>query len=695
MKHLLYSALLTLILASAAQAECTAHGEWQGQIAVPGSPLKIQVVLEEAQPRWQGHIDIPVQKVKDHALDQIQVTQNKVYFQIPGIPGTPTFQGQMDDNCSTLKGDFTQGGATLGFVLNRPNSQAALAQAAAQAETLKSLAVWLEAQRKALQVVGAAVLIVKDDKVIFEKGFGHVNAAAQKAVDAETLFAIGSSTKAFTAALLARQWEDGLFNWDTPVIDILPDFRLQDMYATQHMTVQDLLTHQSGLPRHDLAWYGSNNSRQELYQHLRYLEPSLQFRQGTQYQNLMYMTAGLISEKLGGESWESLMQKHVLNPLGMRQSHMNLKAVQAQGNVALPYEVVKGNVESLNFRSTEAIGPAGSLFSNLKDMAPWLRFQLGNGTFNKHKLMEPQTLNYMHMPHAILSKQSRDPKIPYILYGLGWMVHPFGGVNVVQHGGNIDGFSAMVGLVPDRHLGVVILTNQDKSPFPHFALLHSIEQVLGLSSSHYEAQISAMLKAREASADLEDLSHYARVPHTRPLHPLSEYTGSYEHPAYGTLSIRESWGKLTLTFRDLGGPLSHVHYDTFKLAQSKMLKGLQVQFETNTLGQLEALTLPLDGHVKPIRFEKQVDPRWLAPSYLEKFVGTYTLQGLGIEVKSDRQGLKLYVPGQTTYVLLPTKENHFKVKDHPGYAVRFKPLGKKFEAVLIQPQGVVKATPKP
>ncbi len=259
-----------------------------------------------------------------------------------------------------------------------------------------TVASWLSAWK----VPGLALAVVKDGEMVFARGFGKRDLTGGEAVTPQTIFAIGSSSKAFTAASLAMLVDEGKLNWDRPVREYIPFFKLYDTVASERITPRDLLIHNSGLPRHDLAWYRSSRSRKELVEGLRYLEPSKDFRSTWQYQNMMYATAGYLVECVSGLSWEDFVQQRIFAPLGMSNSYVNdTSAREHTTNYSLPYREKDGEIQQIPFYSHwQALGPAGSIHSNVEDLCKWLLLHLNKGKVGDRQLISEGQMTQLHSP---------------------------------------------------------------------------------------------------------------------------------------------------------------------------------------------------------------------------------------------------------------------------------------------------------
>ena len=288
---------------------------------------------------------------------------------------------------------------------------------------------------------GFAVAVIQDGNVIYSKGFGLRDIKNNQPVTPKTLFAIGSSTKSFTVTSLGVLVDQGKIEWDKPVKDYLPDFKMMDQFATDRMTPRDLVTHRSGLPRHDRMWLNSPFTRQEIFERLRYLEPNKDFRTTFQYQNLMFMTAGYLAGHVAGMSWEDHVRKVIFEPLGMTASNFSVSEMQKAADHSQPYTVVKGEVREIPFRNIDTIGPAGSINSNVEEMAKYVTMHLQHGkgiisAKNSAEMQSPQM--------SISGPPAENKELGAQSYGMGFFLTSYRGHYLVHHGGNIDGFSALV-----------------------------------------------------------------------------------------------------------------------------------------------------------------------------------------------------------------------------------------------------------
>src|SRR4051794_14282864 len=301
---------------------------------------------------------------------------------------------------------------------------------------------------------GLAVGIVQSNKTIYAKGFGFRDVEKRLPVTTNTLFAIGSTTKAFTCAVLGTLVDEGKLDWDKPVRNYIPEFRLKDSHATELTTPRDLVTHRTGLPRHDLVWYGSTSiSRREVMQRLAYLEPSHAFREKFQYNNLMYVVAGHLIETITGQRWEENVRQRIFAPLGITNSNFSVRDSQRVTDFALPYREEKDEVKRIPFRNIDLVGPAGSINSSIHDMIPWLMLNLNKGKHGDRAIINASTLADIHSPQMTTGATVERADSSQPVYCLGWGISTDHGHRRLAHGGGIDGFITQVILYPDDALG--------------------------------------------------------------------------------------------------------------------------------------------------------------------------------------------------------------------------------------------------
>lgn len=665
-----------------------AAGRWAGAVEVPGAPLAVVVVLRKDGDAWAGTIDIPAQATKDFALAKIVVDGAKASFLMPGVPGTPRFEGEIAQDGATLAGTFKQGLGKFPFTLKRAQDPVAAAR-----ERLGDFAAWCEAERARWKAPGLAVAVVRRSGPVFASGFGTKDLDGGGPVDADTLFAIGSSTKAFTTWILATLVEEGRLAWDKPVKGYLPAFDLADRALGARVTPRDLVTHRTGLPRHDLVWYGASLSREEVVRRLPHLPLSEDLRATWQYNNLAYAAAGRLAEVVGGASWEDLVLTRIFKPLGMTRANFDVAACEADANAARPYEEREGAVTRRPYRSLAAIGPAGSINASVKDLARWAALHLAEGRLGDATLLPATAVADLHKPRMTLDGPA-DPDDVVLGYASGWVAHLRKGRRLIEHGGNIDGFSAQVSLYPDDDLAVVALTNLDASPLPVLATLRAAELILDPPPKDRSAEaLAAVAAAKAALKEGRGRRGLARVEGTKPSRNLDAYVGRYEDAGYGVVEVARAGEGLRLDLHGLPGPLEHWHDDVFLVgrdAADPTLEDVKAQFRLGFDGEIEELRMVLEPSAGPVVFRRAPDADLVDPARLGRFVGRYSLSGRVATVARRGDGLTVTIPGQPTYELAPGTARTFRLVGLEGYRVRFgaDDDGKIVDASFLQPEGV-------
>lgn len=490
-----------------------------------------------------------------------------------------------------------------------------LAQTAPAQINLDGFDAFVEKVMKDWKVPGLSLAIVKDGKIVYAKGYGFRDVAKKLPVTPDTLFAIGSNSKSFTAAALGILADEGKLDFDKPVREYLPDFRLYDEYATANLRVRDLVSHQSGLPRHDLLWYGSPLSRKELFDRLRYLEPSRKLHEKYQYNNLMFMTAGVLVERLSGMSWEEFIAKRIFEPLAMKTSNTSVNTSKRSADFALPYAETKGELKEIPFRNIDAIGPAGSINSSVNEMSNWLAMQLAKGKFNGKQVISEKSLAENHKPHIITSDQLPPyEELSYGSYAMGWGLSTYRGHLVSAHSGGIDGFISQMRVLSKDQLGVVVLTNSGTNASA-VVVYNILDRAFGLNEIDWNQRVKTDLaKSNGAQIKARADSEAARKKDTQPSHPLADYVGEFEHPGYGKLLVKLENDALKVDLHGLGATLKHYHYDIFQGVEDAAsmgagaLVGVKVSFLANKAGQIDRVTLPLEPSVKDIVFTRKAKP---------------------------------------------------------------------------------------
>ena len=646
-------------------------GHWEGTIQLPGTSLTILIDFSsKSDGSWGGAISIPAQGAKELPLSNITIHGEEATFDLPGVPGEPKFKGKLMDGATKIAGDFVQSGQTFPFTLERKASPAASAK-----EALSGFDEVITAAMKKFDVPGMAIGIVKGKDVIYAKGFGYRDVEKQLPVTPDTLFAIGSCTKAFTTFVLGTLVDEGRVEWDKPVRQYIPWFRLYDPVMSERLTPRDLVTHRSGLPRHDLVWYNNFDvSRKWLVERLAYLEPSADLRQKFQYNNLMFLTAGYLTEVVTGKTWEEAVRERIFQPLDMTRTNFSVADSQRNADFAQPYEKKEEKVLKMAFRPITNLGPAGSINSSVNDMSHWLIVHLNGGKYGTRQIANAPTVEDMHLAHMTTGATIERPEISPADYGMGWFVDTYRGHGRVFHGGNIDGFSANVVLFPQDEIGVVALTNLNGTPLRDLIVRAAADRLLKLQPVDWIGEAAAKRsKAEAAEKEAKKKKEAARVPGTQTAHKLEDYVGDYENPGYGVLKMTFKDGRLEAIYNGITTPLEHWHYETFNglKAKDETFEDMKYTFQTDVKGYVAAVAVPFEPAVKNIEFTKKVDARLFDAAYLRRFTGRYELPTVTVTIDLKGNALTALIPGQPSLDLVPSLGNEFTVKQVRVVSLRF------------------------
>ncbi|HTQ66332.1 MAG TPA: serine hydrolase [Puia sp.] len=553
---------------------------------------------------------------------------------------------------------------------------------------------------------GFAVAIVEKNKIIYAKGFGYRDIESKSPVTSNTLFAIGSCTKAFTASLLGMLRRDDKVDFDKPVRNYLPDLKFYNDEMNDKISLRDMMCHRTGLPRHDFSWYYFRTpSRDSLIHRIQYMEPSAGLREKWQYNNFMFLAQGVVVEKLTGKSWEENIREKIFQPLGMTHSVLSIEDMIKSGDAAIGYELKNDTlIKKTDYYHIDAMGPAGSINSCVNDMGNWVITWINGGKFNGREIIpaafESEAISsQMIAAPALPDKDKKD--LYFANYGFGWGLSSYKGHYRVEHGGNIDGFSASTCLFPSDSIGIVVLVNQGGSYIPAIVRNLVADRMLGLKYFDWNSDLKKTAdNARKTAKEREKSAVSNRVAYTKPSHDLKDYTGLYNNKGYGTFEVSFVHDSLFVFIGTHIWWLRHYHYDWFEPFEKDPRDGIDtsdksepIQFQTNKAGEIESASVAFEPTLKPIVFSKTPKAKEISKDSLQKFVGEYELSSVVIKVYiKGEKTLCMLVPGQPEYELVPVDKNKFSIKSLNGYTVQFNANDKNeiTELLSIQPNGTFK-----
>ena len=454
----------------------------------------------------------------------------------------------------------------------------------------KALAQW--------RVPGVAIGVVRGDSIVLLRGYGVKQAGRREPVTARTMFEIGSTSKAFSSAILAMLVDEGRLDWDDRIVDRLPGFELKDPFVTGQVTLRDLLSHRTGLVGGHNAY--TTISRAEVVRRNRFLDPVIPFRSRYEYSNPLFATAGEVAAAVTGKPWEQLLAERITGPLGMRETTTDitkffdstrfthcfycalpspapsLTDARPGTDVAMPHVLRNDSVRVIPWQSYDNAVSAGSVISNVAEMAQWLRLLVNQGRYGGRELITPATFREMHKAQSVLRPtgwiamvDSLSPSTHFWSYGLGWRMNDYRGKKIVWHTGGIVGFLAYVGLVPEERLGIVVLSNGDLGYelLPQSLAMRITDMFLGTPVRDWSGELFAAMSAdREGQEDAEAKLVASRVQGTKPTRPLDQLAGRYWSDLYGDAVVTVAGDRLN--FEIVGGAkgeLRHWNHDVFRL----------------------------------------------------------------------------------------------------------------------------------
>ena len=458
--------------------------------------------------------------------------------------------------------------------------------------------------REEWKVPGLAVAIVKDGKIVHAKGYGVREVGKPNAVDADTVFAIASNTKAFTGAAVAILEEDGKLEWDDHVQKHLPWLQLYDPYVSAEIRVEDLLCHRSGLGTFsgDLLWWGTPYSPEDVLRRVKHLKPAGSFRSHYGYSNLMFLAAGEVIAKTSGQSWQEFIESQILKPVGMTRSVTSTNDLKGMQNVATPHKPKPDSISSIPWYNWDTMAAAGGIISSVNDMSKWLIVQMNHGKLDGDKrLFSEASSRKMWDAHTVIpvSKSSREryPTTHFRAYGMGWSLSDYKGRKTVGHGGGYDGMYSRVMMVPEEKLGVVVLTNSMTGISTAIANTVLDQYLAGDTRDWLGEGLKRDVENRKEFYERIQKTITPKVIGTSPSRGLAAYTGSFQSDLYGDATVSQENGKLVLRLlpnKDLVADLSHLQYDTFVInwrSQFAWFGKGTAQFVMDSAGEMQQIRL--------------------------------------------------------------------------------------------------------
>ncbi len=554
------------------------------------------------------------------------------------------------------------------------------AQGQAVPAKLEGLDAFVDKVLKDWNAAGVAVGVVVKDKLVFAKGYGYRDYDQKLPMTPQTLFQIASNTKLFTAVAVGMLVNEGKLDWDKPVRRYVPSIQFYSDDLNNTVTIRDMLSHRTGITRHDLIWYRADLSRKDLFLRLKYLEPVAPLRQTYLYNNLMYAASGYVIESLTGQTWEDFVRERIFRPLEMNATVFTVAEMKKYPDHAVPYKEKRDSTELMPmpyYEDTAGMAPCGAIISNIEDMSRWLIARMNEGRYAGRQTIPPEVLKATAEPAIAQVNTDLEARgyeeLLNPIYGMGCSIASYRGHAYIRHGGALPGFLSQVSLMPRDGIGVLVFVIGDHcGMLPDVIAYGMYERWLGLDPTPWnERRLESRTKGKAADQVARSKVGSDRVAHTQPSHPLSDFVGAYEHPAYGTLTIGLKDDQLQFDFHNIQLPLTHYHYDRFDTPDDELWGKWSVNFSVSPQGTIDTAAMSLDEAA--VTFTRKVDAGLRDPHVLDQYVGDYedpTGGRFRVIRKEDTQ-LIVAIPGQPQIHLIPAQPRQFRVQEAPDWTFEF------------------------
>ncbi len=546
------------------------------------------------------------------------------------------------------------------------------------AKKLQGFDAYMTKTLKDWNAPGVGVGVVAGDKLVFAKGYGYRDYEQKLPFTSTTLCQIASNTKLFTAVAAGFLVEEGKLTWDKPVRDSVPSIQFYNDELNNTVTLRDMLAHRTGITRHDTIWYKSDFTRLELFERIKYLEPSEPIRQTFLYNNLMYAAAGYLIELQSGKTWEEFVRKRIFTPLSMTGTVYSIADMLKQPDHGVPYTERRDSFELYKipyYEDIAGVAPCGAIISNIEDMSHWLIALMNDGKYAGQQIVPVDVLKATLEPGIALPNTMAETRGYWELlnsaYGMGRETVSYRGHLLTFHGGDLPGFHSQISFMPRERIGVIVFVIGNHCASLYNTISYNVyERLLGLDQTPWsERLLELRLKGKKAGTEARAKAGGERIPDTKPSHPLSDYVGEYEHPAYGILKIGLADAELQFDFHKILLPLTHFHFDRFDTPDDELYGKWSVNFQTNPQGDVDKAVMSLDE--AEALFTRR--PEALDPGLLKKLAGNYeTPTGFKFQVTlKEENALYLAFPGQPAQELIHYKGLKFRLKEFSDLVFEF------------------------
>ena len=525
---------------------------------------------------------------------------------------------------------------------------------------------------------GIGVGIVVGDKLVFAKGYGYRDYEKKLPFTPGTVCPVASNTKLFTAVAAGMLVEEGKLTWDKPVRESVPTIRFYNEQLNNTVTLRDMLSHRTGITRHDTIWYKSDFTRKELFDRLKYLEPQEPMRQTFLYNNLMFAGVGYMIELQSGKTWEQFVRDRILQPLEMKSTGYTIADMVKQPEHGVGFTEKRDSFDLYRvpyYEDIEGVAPCGAIVSNIEDLSHWLIALMNDGRYHGKQVLPADVLKQTLQPAIALPNTAAEQRgyweVLNAAYGMGRQTASYRGHLVTFHGGDLPGFHSQVSFLPKERIGVVVFViGNHTAPLYNHVTYNVYERLLGMDETPWiQRGLDIRLKNKEANTQARKKAGEDRVPNTKPSHALADYVGDYENPAYGVMKIGLKGTQLQFDFHKMNMPMTHVHYDRFDTPDDEENGKWSVNFRTNPQGDIEQAVMSLDE--AEAMFTRK--PEKLDPTLLGRLAGSYeTPTGTTIQVTyHENSGLSIVPPGGRPLPLTQVKGLRFRTPQFSDVTFEF------------------------
>ena len=546
---------------------------------------------------------------------------------------------------------------------------------------LKGLDSELEKVLKKLEEPGFAIAIVENDQILYSKGFGYRDYENKIKVDSNTLFAIGSATKSFTSSLLGVLREDEKLDFEDSPIDHINELRFYNSQMNDVISIRDMMSHRTGLPRHDASWYFFPTfSKDSLVSRVKHHKPFTSVRNQWWYNNFMFMLQGVVAERITNKTWSENIKEMIFDPLGMTRSNTSIAELENSENAAFGYSQ---DFKKMDYYKIAGMGPAGSINSSVNEMSKWLITWINKGEYKGKKILPPNYTEEAISSQSVVVANLPDednPGLHLTNYGYGWFLSSYKGHYRVEHGGNIDGFSTSAAFYPSDKVGIIVLSNQNASNTPSIVRNIISDRMLDVKKTDWlKYHFDKLKEAELIQKELDENEDSNKIKGTNPSRSMNEYEGEYTNLGYGTFDISMKNDSLFMKIPNKTFWLSHHHYDTFLPYELKNGKVnledesvIFITFSADQLGEIKKLSTGLEPAIEePIYFDRKIKTIEIETSELDKYVGDFKFMKNMCKTYLKDDVLYVFIAGQPEHKLNPIGKHLFSFEKLEGYKVKF------------------------